>query len=174
MLLAILLIFFFFFKKKTAYEIKECDWSSDVCSSDLLDRISQYLQQQLRVVHCAGDGTDVVERPCQRNHILDADASIGRFETDDAALRRGQAYRAGGIGTQRGRAQTGGDCSGGATTRTPGHMLRIPRIAYGSELHIRTRAAVGELVQVGLAENDRASLPQPGHDRRLPIGNPIV
>ena len=27
----------FFFKQKTAYEIKECDWSSDVCSSDLLD-----------------------------------------------------------------------------------------------------------------------------------------
>ena len=31
------LVFFlvFFFKQKTAYEIKECDWSSDVCSSDL-------------------------------------------------------------------------------------------------------------------------------------------
>ena len=28
-------LFFFFFKQKTAYEIKECDWSSDVCSSDL-------------------------------------------------------------------------------------------------------------------------------------------
>ena len=28
--------FFFFFKQKTAYEIKECDWSSDVCSSDLV------------------------------------------------------------------------------------------------------------------------------------------
>ena len=28
--------FIFFFKQKTAYEIKECDWSSDVCSSDLL------------------------------------------------------------------------------------------------------------------------------------------
>ena len=26
---------FFFFKQKTAYELKECDWSSDVCSSDL-------------------------------------------------------------------------------------------------------------------------------------------
>ena len=26
---------FFFFKQKTAYEIKECDWSSDVCSSVL-------------------------------------------------------------------------------------------------------------------------------------------
>ena len=29
-------VFFFFFKQKTAYEIKECDWSSDVCSSDLI------------------------------------------------------------------------------------------------------------------------------------------
>src|ERR1051326_2112545 len=28
-------LFGFFFKQKTAYEIKECDWSSDVCSSDL-------------------------------------------------------------------------------------------------------------------------------------------
>jgi len=26
---------FFFFKQKTAYEIQEGDWSSDVCSSDL-------------------------------------------------------------------------------------------------------------------------------------------
>src|SRR5213593_3414277 len=27
--------FFFFFKQKTAYEMVSCDWSSDVCSSDL-------------------------------------------------------------------------------------------------------------------------------------------
>ena len=27
--------FVFFFKQKTAYEIRNCDWSSDVCSSDL-------------------------------------------------------------------------------------------------------------------------------------------
>src|SRR6188508_2060601 len=26
---------FFFFKQKTAYELAQCDWSSDVCSSDL-------------------------------------------------------------------------------------------------------------------------------------------
>ena len=29
------MIFVFFFKQKTAYEIYQCDWSSDVCSSDL-------------------------------------------------------------------------------------------------------------------------------------------
>src|SRR3546814_7013399 len=31
-----LLCFFFFFKQKTAYEMRISDWSSDVCSSDLL------------------------------------------------------------------------------------------------------------------------------------------
>src|SRR3546814_943860 len=31
-----LVLFFFFFKQKTAYEMRISDWSSDVCSSDLL------------------------------------------------------------------------------------------------------------------------------------------
>src|SRR3546814_7880035 len=35
-LLFILLCFFFFFKQKTAYEMRISDWSSDVCSSDLI------------------------------------------------------------------------------------------------------------------------------------------
>src|SRR3546814_9693387 len=42
LLISIGLIFFFFFKQKTAYEMRISDWSSDVCSSDLLER---------RVVH---------------------------------------------------------------------------------------------------------------------------
>src|SRR3546814_6237368 len=29
--------FFFFFKQKTAYEMRISDWSSDVCSSDLIE-----------------------------------------------------------------------------------------------------------------------------------------
>src|SRR3546814_10163913 len=31
-------VIFFFFKQKTAYEMRISDWSSDVCSSDLLQR----------------------------------------------------------------------------------------------------------------------------------------
>src|SRR3546814_19489711 len=31
-------VFFFFYKQKTAYEMRISDWSSDVCSSDLLAR----------------------------------------------------------------------------------------------------------------------------------------
>src|SRR3546814_4366842 len=30
------MLFFFFFKQKTAYEMRISDWSSDVCSSDLV------------------------------------------------------------------------------------------------------------------------------------------
>src|SRR3546814_3199523 len=33
---AVLFSFFFFFKQKTAYEMRISDWSSDVCSSDLV------------------------------------------------------------------------------------------------------------------------------------------
>src|SRR3546814_10867675 len=37
-MLRILVCFFFFFKQKTAYEMRISDWSSDVCSSDLVRR----------------------------------------------------------------------------------------------------------------------------------------
>src|SRR3546814_9215070 len=34
---------FFFFKQKTAYEMRISDWSSDVCSSDLVQRTEHAL-----------------------------------------------------------------------------------------------------------------------------------
>src|SRR3546814_3714337 len=37
-------MFFFFFKQKTAYEMRISDWSSDVCSSDLLAEDEPVLQ----------------------------------------------------------------------------------------------------------------------------------
>src|SRR3546814_298942 len=38
--LIVFCVCFFFFKQKTAYELRISDWSSDVCSSDLLDRLA--------------------------------------------------------------------------------------------------------------------------------------
>src|SRR3546814_1937752 len=32
---------FFFFKQKTAYEMRISDWSSDVCSSDLVAQVAE-------------------------------------------------------------------------------------------------------------------------------------
>src|SRR3546814_6638861 len=44
-----MLYVFFFFKQKTAYEMRISDWSSDVCSSDLLlDQADPLLHRQRR------------------------------------------------------------------------------------------------------------------------------
>src|SRR3546814_17837052 len=40
MLMLVFNLVIFFFKQKTAYEMRISDWSSDVCSSDLLDEIT--------------------------------------------------------------------------------------------------------------------------------------
>src|SRR3546814_5554284 len=42
-----LLLLFFFFKQKTAYEMRISDWSSDVCSSDLLVMVVEILSAAL-------------------------------------------------------------------------------------------------------------------------------
>src|SRR3546814_2466945 len=49
--------FFFFFKQKTAYEMRISDWSSDVCSSDLIQRIAQKTRCRVQVL------VVVAERP---------------------------------------------------------------------------------------------------------------
>src|SRR3546814_18519160 len=45
---------FFFFKQKTAYEMRISDWSSDVCSSDLLSGNLAYTDTEVRglIVSC--------------------------------------------------------------------------------------------------------------------------
>ena len=42
--------FFFFFRQKTAYEIVDCDWSSDVCSSDLVGMCDYNLKRGFKEV----------------------------------------------------------------------------------------------------------------------------
>src|SRR3546814_2364781 len=46
--------FVFFFKQKTAYEMRISDWSSDVCSSDLIDR---HIRFNTRVLSADWDST---------------------------------------------------------------------------------------------------------------------
>src|SRR3546814_10121335 len=41
---------FFFFKQKTAYEMRISDWSSDVCSSDLLPAAVEQAALQRKVL----------------------------------------------------------------------------------------------------------------------------
>ncbi len=61
----------FFFKQKTAYEIYQCDWSSDVCSSDLNNRKTRLIlniPNRESIVPCIPDDV-FIEVPL----IVDAD-----------------------------------------------------------------------------------------------------
>src|SRR3546814_10752541 len=56
-ILAVLLVcfFFFFFKQKTAYEMRISDWSSDVCSSDLAERLPKAVAAKMRIAEINSD-----------------------------------------------------------------------------------------------------------------------
>src|SRR3546814_10239926 len=62
------ILVFFFFKQKTAYEMRISDWSSDVCSSDLLGRVVLAVQTALAEV---GDVPGLLGDP-EREAILAA------------------------------------------------------------------------------------------------------
>src|SRR3546814_9152071 len=47
------LLIFFFVKQKTAYEMRISDWSSDVCSSDLLEPVARRLLLGIERDHAA-------------------------------------------------------------------------------------------------------------------------
>src|SRR3546814_3176515 len=74
MLFGFFFVLFFFFKQKTAYEMRISDWSSDVCSSDLIvQRLGGFLkvvddQPQVDAVLELPQGAEgeIVSLPAQR------------------------------------------------------------------------------------------------------------
>src|SRR3546814_6651930 len=68
---------FFFFKQKTAYEMRISDWSSDVCSSDLL----------LIAMHDVARVVDIQRDRCRRGGIA------GAVDVDHRGHHAGQFAR---------------------------------------------------------------------------------
>src|SRR3546814_2693478 len=76
-------VVFFFFKQKTAYEMRISDWSSDVCSSDLVEQLeiieAQHVHQPRGASLILGEVEPAVELPLRladgrldaRNTVLD-------------------------------------------------------------------------------------------------------
>src|SRR3546814_4212012 len=71
---------FFFFKQKTAYEMRISDWSSDVCSSDLLGHPPIELDSKcfvcIIVIHY---DQDFLPRRIHKRHIVQAVDNIGSY-----------------------------------------------------------------------------------------------
>src|SRR3546814_5256202 len=88
------LLMFFFFKQKTAYEMRISDWSSDVCSSDL-------------VLHDSRRGGLAVAM------------LLGQGEGGRGAVRQGDLHRIGKLaGDQRGEGRLGRRRGAGADRKS--------------------------------------------------------
>src|SRR3546814_1825731 len=80
---------FFVFKQKTAYEMRISDWSSDVCSSDLIDR-----RRETLVGHSFGGLLGVhawLTRPALFDHVVVVSPSFwfgDGFLAREAAIAR--------------------------------------------------------------------------------------
>src|SRR3546814_3315884 len=76
-------MYFFFFKQKTAYEMRISDWSSDVCSSDLINK------RQVENLACAGAFDGLSPNRAQAYHaaeIIVRHASAAASERDSAQV----------------------------------------------------------------------------------------
>ena len=54
---------FFFFKQKTAYEIYQCDWSSDVCSSDLAKASAARYADWRQAMRAGAEAPEIASMP---------------------------------------------------------------------------------------------------------------
>src|SRR3546814_3572592 len=75
---------FFFFKQKTAYEMRISDWSSDVCSSDLADKVHP-IDSPDHVVFGGFDG-DATAYSLMAEGTLDADGVQDLFYEAELAV----------------------------------------------------------------------------------------
>src|SRR3546814_2285614 len=73
-----MLVYFllFFFKQKTAYEMRISDWSSDVCSSDLLVGTPRFLRSQDIDVSPAEGALDQHEAQAQTTVLVSVDGAV--------------------------------------------------------------------------------------------------
>src|SRR3546814_9731559 len=107
---------FFFFKQKTAYEMRISDWSSDVCSSDLLDAIDRCGRDEIEVGRRATlGGARPSLKICGAVTPLSVhqDQCVVRVE----AAKRGAQRKLGRIGAKASRAERRDEQNGRASCR---------------------------------------------------------
>src|SRR3546814_13170152 len=80
-----------FFKQKTAYEMRISDWSSDVCSSDLLHRLVHRLaRDDARRLHFHAGAGNILQRALAVDRVAErvdhaAEQALADRHVDDGA-----------------------------------------------------------------------------------------
>src|SRR3546814_5338704 len=84
-----MLVWLFFFKQKTAYEMRISDWSSDVCSSDLLETATADQRKARAALEKAAAGLSLEQNQTAvlKANRAEAQAQIVQAEADIAAVQ---------------------------------------------------------------------------------------
>src|SRR3712207_2093288 len=135
---------------------------------------SEGVQQERVVLHGAGKGTDVVEGPREREDAALAHPPEARLHAHRTAEGGGDPDGGGGVGTQRRVAQPRRDSRARAATRPAGDPGRVVGVARRPEVGAVAGWAVGELVGVRLADNDRSGIFKLPDARRAVVRDVIL
>src|SRR3546814_13278238 len=111
------LFFVFFFKQKTAYEMRISDWSSDVCSSDLLQRAVDHAHENAGLaVVWRDDALAELDQPAVRRREGEGDVPgdiAGGVAGDEGDLRAPGDEGGEGLGVVAHRPQVDGPVARG-------------------------------------------------------------
>src|ERR1700676_834591 len=109
----------------------------------------------------------------KRNDAFHTDAAKSWFEADDAAESSRNANGTTSVAPNAAVAEACGNGGSGAAAGAAWNARWIPRVVYGAVVRIVAGDAVGELVHVGFAENDRASFLELCDDRGVVLRNEL-
>ena len=104
-----------------------------------------------------------------RNHTDRGKPANRRLQSDDSAHRGRHTTRPGRVGTQGKRHDPSGDAHSGTGTRSTRHQRGIQRVARGAVGRTSPDQSSRKLIEVGLADRNRAGSPKTTHYRR--VGN---
>src|SRR3546814_4467287 len=120
--------FFFFFKQKTAYEMRISDWSSDVCSSDLI------------AIWSASPATTDDDKAW--DHMAEEIERLGNAENESWGIEHGYRYAGSPIIAPDGTPEPPFDPDSYRPTTWPGARLPHYYLEDGNALHEIGRAHV--------------------------------
>ena len=130
----------------------------------------RHRKRRHRIVDGEREHRDAVERTARRHHAPGRDHAEARFQPDDVVERRGDTPRSGGVGAECQRHQSRRDRHGRAGARPAGNELRIERIARHAVRRAHADQPGRELIQIGLADDDRAGMTQAAHRAGVDVG----
>ncbi len=138
----------------------------DLVEGHLLPRHAA--EHQRRIGDAPRQRSGMVERPGQRKHPVERNEAVGRLDADDSTVGGRDADRASGVRPDGERHDPGRNGGGGPAARPSGGAAGVDRVVGLADRGMGD--AIGVFEEIGLAEEDRSGIAQPGDKRGVCVG----